>query len=80
MAKIIAIIALMALVIGGFLFWQRNQVKPTPKEVSWEECIKLPGAVIMESYPAQCSAPDGSHAVQPLSEQEKKGLEPPEGF
>lgn len=80
MLKIGLGLVVIVIAIGGFLFWQRDQVKPTPKEVTWEECTKLPGAVIMESYPAQCSAPDGSHAVQPLSEQEKKGLEPPEGF
>ncbi len=77
MGKIIAIIALTAVLVGGFFLWQKSQVKPLPTKISWEECVKDPQAVIMEIYPAKCSLPDGRFANQPISEVEKNKLHQP---
>lgn len=77
MGKIIAILTLIMTVAGGFFVWQKNQVEPVSKEVSWEECTKDPTARIMESYPARCATDDGKFATQPLSEDEREKLQPP---
>lgn len=42
---------------------------PTPGTLTWEECLRIPGAVILESYPRRCLAPDGRSAVEPVGDQ-----------
>lgn len=68
MSKIIAILALIAVLVGGFLLWQKSQVKPVSTKITWEECVKDSQAVIMEIYPAKCSLSDGRYAIQPVSD------------
>src|SRR3989338_7640514 len=70
------VLAILAFAVGGYLYISGAQEKP-PKEISWEECIKLPGAKVQYSYPGQCVTSDGQKAIQPLSDEEKKKLEPP---
>lgn len=42
---------------------------PTPgqaaKEITWEECTKIPGSSVLLIYPGKCVAPDGRTAIQP---------------
>src|SRR3989338_1824594 len=70
------VLAILAFAVGGYLYLSGAQEKP-PKEISCEECIKLPGAKVQYSYPGQCVTSDGQKAIQPLSDEEKKKLEPP---
>ncbi|KKU92340.1 MAG: hypothetical protein UY21_C0002G0039 [Microgenomates group bacterium GW2011_GWA1_48_10] len=62
--------------VGGYLYWQK-QNKAAPS-LAWEECLKTPGATATYSYPGTCSTPDGRNVIQPLIEEEKNNLQPPE--
>lgn len=66
-----------ALGVLAYLLWQNQQlIKRAP--LTYEECIKIPGAVILQSYPGQCVTPDKRSVWQPLSDEEKKKLQPPD--
>ena len=70
---VLPILLIIGVAVGGYLYLQnQNKVKNQP--LTWEECIKVPGAMIMEMYPAKCSTPDGRSAIQLLSDEEKKNL------
>lgn len=70
---------------GAWPFWDPNVrcelgvriVSQRTSSLTWEECIKVPGAMMQTSYPGVCSTPDGRQVTQTLSEEEKKKLVPP---
>ena len=77
----IVFIVIVSAALVGYLYFQNRELKssaPRSTTLTWEECLKLPKAIIQESYPGVCRLPDGRSAVQPLSEEEKKKLQPPD--
>lgn len=70
------VFVLLALAISYFLFKQAK-LSVTVRALTWEECVKDPRSVIMESYPARCSITGIGSVVQPLSDEQKKSLIPP---
>ncbi len=68
--------ALVGIISAGYFLWQRYSVaQNTP--LTWDECIKLPNAKTLMTYPEQCVAPDGRRITQSISDAEKKNLQPP---
>ncbi len=61
---------LLIFVAGLVVVFSRQTQKPAvvamPKVNSFEECAKL-GYPIMESYPRQCSSPDGKFFVETMA-------------
>ena len=73
---LLAIITLLSLGIAGFFgykYWQ-SQLRPI---TSYEECVKANGNQITAMFPGTCTTRDGRQFTQPLTEEEKKKLEPP---
>ncbi len=68
----ILILALIIMILVGavaylFLVKKPSSIGPPSNEleISWEECTKLAGSVILQSYPEQCVTSDGRKAVKP---------------
>lgn len=81
-ATILAIvfITVVSVTLVGYLYLKNREIKSSasnPAPLTWEECLKQPKSIVQESYPGVCRLPDGRSAVQPLSEEEKKNLQPP---
>ncbi len=72
--------AIVAIAIAGYFTWSRYITPPNKAPLTWEECLKVPGATMLMTYPGQCVTPDGRKVVQPLSEEEKKKLQPPDNI
>ncbi|GEM_PF-2393866 len=62
--------------VFGYQNWQLRQQLNAP--TTYEECIKAPGSVLQESYPATCVTRNGERFKQPLTDEEKKKLQPPD--
>ena len=72
-----SVITALLLVTTGLLayqVWQKQINQPS----TYEECIKIPGSLVQESYPAICVAENGKSFIQPLTEEEQKNLLPPD--
>ena len=80
------VIALLLIAIGllAYQVWQKQINQPS----TYEECIKIPGSLVQESYPAICVAENGKSFVQPLTEEVQnpqfcgsiQGIICPEGY
>jgi hypothetical protein len=80
------IITLVSLLLSTFFIfqnWRLNQkleaivrVQPTP--TTYAECLGAPGSALQESYPATCVTKNGKRFKQPLTDEEKKKLQPPD--
>ncbi len=75
----VVFLAVAAIAVSGIVgFWWKQKQATTPTQpLTWEECLKIPGAITTAMYPGTCNAPDGRSVTQPLSEEEKKNLVPP---
>jgi len=76
----IGVVILILAIIGTaiYLYFQsQNKNEPLVMPTTYEECEKAEGSVIQESYPATCVTKEGSRFIQPLSEEQKKDLQPP---
>jgi len=63
---LIVLILLAAAVALFFLLdWWRETRESGSKPLTWEECIKLSGSRVLQTYPAKCIAPDGRTVTQP---------------
>jgi hypothetical protein len=73
----IGVVLLLLAVTGAatYLLFQ-NQSSSTEKPTSYDECTKAEGSVIQESYPATCVTKNGDRFLQPLTDEEKKNLQP----
>lgn len=62
---------------GGYYLYQQQSISSINSQIKdYESCVKLqPNKSFPAIYPGQCSAPDGRHFVQILSEEEKKKVE-----
>lgn len=58
-------VAFLALVVGGYHFWKQSTA--SIRQLTWDECLKTPGATTLMSYPGQCITPDGIKVVQPVT-------------
>ena len=61
---------LAVLFVAGSALFLGQSVLPknktnTIKPLTWEDCLKLSGAKVLQSYPAVCVAPDGRRVTQP---------------
>lgn len=68
------VVLLVGIAMGWF--WGRN-----PAEVpvsSYEECMEAKNSIVSQSYPAVCVTKDGKRFIQPLTDEEKKSLQPPD--
>lgn len=73
---VLPMLLVIGVAVGGYLYLQ-NQNKVENQPLTWEECIKVPGAILQTSYPGRCVTPDGRSVVQPISDEDKKNLQPP---
>lgn len=70
-------VALIAIALAGYFYLQNQQlIKNTP--LTYEECLKVPGAISDLSYPSTCRTPDGRTARQVLTPEEQKKVQPPD--
>ena len=60
---VVLFIFFLVMIILGFVFWQNSQKIASIS--SFEECANA-GYPIMESYPEQCTTPDGRSFTQEL--------------
>lgn len=75
MKVLVPLVALIILISLAAYLALQNQRPIGP--LTWEECLKAPNARITTSYPGTCYHPDGRSVEQPLSEEEKRDLQPP---
>lgn len=75
---ILGIVLVVSAGLAGFFYWS-SSVKTTEDKqnqpLTWDECLKIPGATQLMTYPGQCVTPDGRKVIQTLSDEEKKKLE-----
>ena len=76
---VLTVLAVLAIFAGaGFYIYQNySKSKVNSKITDFESCAKA-GNPVTASYPGQCHTSDGRIFVQPLSEEEKKRLLPPQ--
>ena len=77
MKQIIAAIIVLGIMVGGFYFFFQKPSSPsTPQQATnYEECTKIKGSIIMESYPQRCKTPDGKTFTAPVENPDS--LKPP---
>ena len=73
---LIAVIIFLSGVITTLSLSKSLLFSPTPS--NYEECIKSPGAKILESYPEQCVTEKGLPFIRELTDEEKRRLETPD--
>lgn len=68
----IVILAVIIAILVGAVAYLNVAKKPSlygsssnETEISWEECTKLAGSVILQTYPEQCVTSDGRKSVRP---------------
>ena len=71
----LGLVVVIGVGVTAFFFWQSKQTSKIP--LTWDECIKIPNAGMLLTYPGQCIAPDGRKVTQTLTDEEKKKLQPP---
>lgn len=72
---VIGILTIIILVGIGINYFYQDYLNE--KVNSFEECIKVKGAVVEYSYPEVCVTPSGDRFVQELTDKEGVGLVPP---
>ena len=72
--SILAIALVSFGVVGGVL---GNNYFNTPNVTKYNECVKAKGSIIQESYPTTCVTRNGQRFTQPLTDEEKKQIQPP---
>lgn len=77
----ILIVAVIIAILVGVVAYLNVVRKPSligppsnEMEISWEECTKLAGSVILQTYPEQCVTSDGRKAVKPTPTSTPKNL------
>ena len=78
---LLPVVALMAvLLFGAATFYVYRYILPgaQPAVATFEACTKATGSKIQESYPPVCVTRDGNRFTQPLTEEEKQNLQPPD--
>ena len=55
--------------LASYFFWKNQELKKT---LTYDVCLKTPGAIDQQSYPCTCVTPEGRSVIQPLSDAEKK--------
>jgi hypothetical protein len=68
---IVCVILGVCVLIGYLVFRMRGQSVAT-----YEECVKVQGSRIQESYPPACVTPDGKRFTEPLPAEEEQNTEP----
>lgn len=68
--------ALVALTIVYFVFKQ-TRLASGSGPLTWEECVRDSRSVILEMYPAKCTIVGIGSVTQPISEEDRKKLQPP---
>lgn len=65
--------------IGLALGKYSTPASPTSSQISsYEDCVNAKGSIVQESYPATCVTADEKRFIQPLTDKEKKSLQPPD--
>lgn len=66
--------------IGLFLGNNKNNISLSPKQTisTYDDCLDAKGSTVQESYPATCVTSDGTRFTQPLTDEEKQNLQPPD--
>lgn len=66
------------IVASAYLVYRQIQIRNLlSSPTSYEECLKSPGNLLQESYPATCVAKNGARFTQPLTQKEQQTLKPP---
>jgi len=74
---VLILVLLAATGVFAYQNWQLRQQLNAP--TTYAECIKTPGSILQESYPATCITKDGKRSFkQILTDEEKKKLQPPD--
>lgn len=66
--SLLVLIALLVIIGGSYFYWLKmkpqNKPLPSPAPIaSFDDCVTA-GYPVMESYPARCSTPDGTHFTE----------------
>lgn len=74
---VLSTVLIVSVGVFGYFFLQSKKQVATP--LTWEECINNPNhRPMMELFfPLICRLSDGRSVIQPLSDEEKKKLQPP---
>lgn len=56
----------------------KNPFAPKPTIASYKECLQAKGSIVTESYPGICITTSGQRFIQPLTDEEKQNLLPPD--
>ncbi len=76
---LVGLLGLLAIGLAGYFYWSHfTAVSRDKKTLTWDDCLKIPAARMLNTYPGQCVTPDGRKIVQPLSPEEQKQLQPPD--
>ena len=64
-----ALSLILVIIVGSGVYFLLNQQRSLPQQTitNFEECAKA-GYPIWESYPGQCSTPDGRHFVEDIEQ------------
>lgn len=74
---ILVAVGILAASLGGYFWWtspvnlsvgKAGAVDKQNRPLTWNDCLKIPGAFIPQSYPVICNLPDGRSAAQPHPE------------
>lgn len=72
-------VVILAIGIGIGLAVGKYSTQPISSPISsYDDCVKAKGSLIQESYPATCATVDGQRFIQPLTDEEKQSLQPPD--
>jgi hypothetical protein len=67
---LVAVVLLLVIAGGAYFFLQQTPATTTPP-TSFNECVAA-GNAVMESYPRQCTAKDGSHFTEDIGNELEK--------
>lgn len=67
----LGLIIIVALISGWFQLWQQKRLDAV---TTYAECVKFPGAVIQESYPATCVLPDKRSFIDELTYEQDQSV------
>jgi hypothetical protein len=63
---IVVLFSVIALIVGS-LIWNAARTEPAARETasSFEDCKKVPGSIVQETFPERCVTPGGQTFIGP---------------
>ena len=72
------ILLLVAGFVVGIFLGKQLYSQNTAQIDSYDQCVAATGSIVQESYPATCITTSGQRFIQPLTDEEKQNLQPPD--